>query len=137
MYKEANVLNKDKVIEFIKTGHVRVRNDRDAQVYDIYYGGDKNPTASFENNWGMGEFVLYVNNQVVSSFNYANTPEYKTVDKYKELASVLGACVERCRQQAQIDMFENIANAKGSPNKIADYRKCIFSKFINFVSKSK
>lgn len=123
MYKQANVIDTNNIIEFIKTGRVFVRNDHDAQIYDVYGAGDKRPSVSFENNWCNGEFILYMNRQVVAGFNYVNSPEYKTMQKYKDLVNIMEACVVRCREQT--DMHDD-NNKTG----ISGYRKNVFAKFI-------
>lgn len=123
MYKQASVLNTDNVIEFIKTGRVEVRNIRDAQVFYVYGMTDKKPSVSFENNWGVGEFVLYINQLSVAGFNYAKTPGYKTMRKYKDLVSIMEACVIRCREQLSMHDNDNKIGVSG-------YRKNAFAEFI-------
>lgn len=98
MYKEATVIDKKKVIaqvlKFIQNGRVKIRNNSDALIYDVYGQNPKRPFISFQNKWAAGEFILYIDGRVADGFNYAKSPN--TMPECQDLMRVQAACVKRC-----------------------------------------
>lgn len=124
MYKQANIIDVDNVISLIKTGRVVVRNVKNSQVYDVYgiINGNvysKKPTISFENNWAEKTYILYIGGETVDSADYST--DYETMPECKEMARVLGACIERCRIQNEMTL---------SGNDVLEYRKSMFDKIL-------
>lgn len=126
MYAKTNVVDIDKIISLIKTGRVVVRNVKNSQIYDIYgnvYGDvfAKKPMMSFENNWAEKTYILYMDGEPVDLADYSNDCE--AMPECKEMARLMGACIERYRVQNETTSANN--------NDVLEYRKGVFAKLMD------
>ena len=144
MYKKANILEIDNVIDSINTGRVAVRNVNGAQVYDVYSLKPKykkvpkytrKPTVSFANNWGEESYVLYLDGEQADAFSYRNSSKF--TPECQKLVGVMTACIKRCRTQDETVLSGNGVSISCNGGNIIERRKSAFAKFLDKMRASR